>query len=330
MGNNFKKYEEIESILMLGEKKEEIFLSIVIPTYKRKKLLKECLDSILIQKIECTYEIIIVDNNENFEDNEIEMLVSKYSELNILYYKNSKNLGAAGNWNRCIELANGKWVTMIHDDDYFNKNGVEKILESIKRYPDIDMFYFDYTIKNEILNQKKYKVSQKEEEILLLKEMFICTPIVAAPIGATFKKEIFIKSGGFNPEYSPSFDWEIILRILKEGKIILLKGRNIVTYRILENDSLNKETRIGNCLKDYEIQMKLLKEYPIKGMYFKSILKKRTYTKLKKIDEKLEFNYQLKDKIIYIIFANILQVRKITKKYYEFKGRILAKKLKKN
>lgn len=327
MNNNFLKYKNIESVLIYGKRQEDIFLSIVIPTYKRGKLLDECLLSILEQEITCNFEIIVVDNNDDFEDKEVENIVSKYS--NIMYYKNKKNIGPAGNWNRCVELANGKWVTMIHDDDYFNKDGIKKILQSINDYPKIDMFYFDYTIKDEASNKSSYQYLKKEEAILLLKEMFICTPIVAAPIGATFKKEIFMKSGGFNQEYYPSFDWEIILRIIERNQIILLNGKNIVTYRILENDSLNIKTRVGNCLKDYEIQIKLLREYPIKSLFFKSILRKRTYKKLKKIDKKINFNYSIKDRIIYFIVGNIFQIRKITKKYYEIKGKMLGKKYKK-
>ena len=32
------------------------------------------------------------------------------------YYKNEKNIGMYGNWNRCIELSNGEYLTILNDD----------------------------------------------------------------------------------------------------------------------------------------------------------------------------------------------------------------------
>ena len=35
----------------------------------------------------------------------------------ITYYQNSQNIGGFNNWNRCLELARGKWICLLHSDD---------------------------------------------------------------------------------------------------------------------------------------------------------------------------------------------------------------------
>lgn len=317
MENHFLKYKNIKSRLMIGKINKDILLSIVIPTYKREELLEECLDSILKQKLDFNYEVIIVDNDDDLNSKSVEKLSlkEKYKKLNLLYYKNEVNLGPTGNWNRCVELASGKWITMIHDDDYFNEKAIEKILNCINKYPTIDMFYFDFTIKNEIENKIYYNKANKT--LLLLPEIFIFKLPVAAPLGITFKKSIFMDVGGFNEIYYPSSDWEIISRILKKNKILLVKNTNIITYRISVNDSLNQNTKINFILKDYEITEKLLKEYPIKYIFLKSYLKRRQNGKMKKLNVGLECEYLLRDKIEYFIYNKIFHLKKIMENYYE-------------
>lgn len=317
MENNFIKYNNIKSKLITGEKKEDIFLSIVIPTYKREELLEECLDSILMQKLDFNYEVIVVDNDENFENKEVTIVVSKekYKNLNLLYYKNEINLGPTGNWNRCVELASGKWITMIHDDDYFNEKAIEKILNCINKYPTIDMFYFDYTVKNEVENKINY--NKAEKTLLLLPQIFIFRLPVTAPLGITFKKSIFMDVGGFNEIYYPSSDWEIILRILEKNKILLVNDTNIITYRILVNDSLNQNTKIEFVLKDYEITKKLLEKYPLKKILFSSLLKKRLIKKLENIKVKSNVKYSLSEKVKYYVINKIFHLKKLMENYYE-------------
>lgn len=317
MKNNFIKYKNVRSQLILGNKKN-VFLSIVIPTYNREELLIECLNSIVKQKLDFDYEIVLVDNNNDFNNKKLKLILQdkKYQNLNILYYKNEVNIGQIGNWNRCIELANGEWITMIHDDDFFNEGAIEKILDCIEKYSDIAAFYFDYTIKNEVNNKVNY--NKVKSTIFLLPEMFIFKVIVAAPIGLTFKKSIFIDVGGFSEEYYPSSDWEIILRILEKSRILLINDMNIATYRISVNDSLKQEVKLGFIIKDYEITKKLLRKYPIKNFLFNSLIKRRFVKNIKdRVDGKgIKIKYSLKDKINYFIINKIFNLKKYIEKYY--------------
>ena len=56
------------------------------------------------------------------------MLQKEFSkEGRISYYKNKENLGMFGNWNRCLELARGEWVCILHSDDKIMPNYIEEM-----------------------------------------------------------------------------------------------------------------------------------------------------------------------------------------------------------
>ena len=108
---------------------EGYLLTIAIPTYNRCELLKMALDSILHQ-INTRVEVIVCDNAS--EDN-TEELVKKYvNEYGIKYYRNKKNLRMDGNFLKCLELAEGKYIHLMSDDDILLEGAVDAILRKIE------------------------------------------------------------------------------------------------------------------------------------------------------------------------------------------------------
>mgnify|MGYP000181258943 CR=1 FL=1 len=118
---------KIPSILIKkGEVPEGAKYTIAIPTYKRANLLKEAIDSCLAQKTSIPFVIMVVDNNPE-RNCETEQLIQSYKVSNLLYYKNTKNIGASGNWNKLFHLAITDYVVMLHDDDLLYNDYIEKI-----------------------------------------------------------------------------------------------------------------------------------------------------------------------------------------------------------
>ena len=115
--NYFKQYEHVQSILICGAgEKTNVKFSIVIPTYKRVETLKDAIQSSLNQDGEHDYNIIIVDNNP-IRDDETESFIKGLGSPKVKYYKNSTNIGMTANMNRCIELSEGEYAVLLHDDD---------------------------------------------------------------------------------------------------------------------------------------------------------------------------------------------------------------------
>lgn len=117
--DNFAKDENVSSQLVLGQPSNVApSISIVIPTYRRASLLDDALKSAMNQIDFDDYEVIVVDNDNEKESSATEDVVRRYLNDRLCYYRNTRNLGMTGNWNRGIQLARGRWVTLLHDDDW--------------------------------------------------------------------------------------------------------------------------------------------------------------------------------------------------------------------
>lgn len=104
----------------------------IVVTYNRKKLLKECLESLLEQTLKLD-KIIIIDNNST--DNTFEYLKEKgiLENKSIYYKKLNKNIGGAGGFYEGIKLSqkfNPEWIWIMDDDTIPKNNCLEKLIDA--------------------------------------------------------------------------------------------------------------------------------------------------------------------------------------------------------
>ena len=108
---------------------DDILVSVIIPAYNCANLICQALDSALIQDV--PLEIIVI--NDASKDN-LDQVMEKYTQLsNVLYLKNSQNLGVAETRNRGIRLARGKYIAFLDADDYWEKDKLKKQLHLIEK-----------------------------------------------------------------------------------------------------------------------------------------------------------------------------------------------------
>ena len=107
-------------------------VSVIIPTYKRSNYeLERAIKSVMSQTYK-NLEIIVIDDNANdvSERRKTREIIKKYNSVN--YYENQKNLGGALSRNYGIQLANGKYIAFLDDDDEFLPEKIEKQLMLFK------------------------------------------------------------------------------------------------------------------------------------------------------------------------------------------------------
>lgn len=136
--------------------------SIIIPAYK-KKYLKECIDSILVQTY-TNLELIIV-NDASPED--LDSIINSYSDTRIKYYTNEKNCGAINvvdNWNICLSYVSGDYVICMGDDDMLAPNCLEEYIRLINKYPDKKIYHAWTEIIDENNNIIRMQEARPEKE----------------------------------------------------------------------------------------------------------------------------------------------------------------------
>ena len=125
-------------------KKKQPLLSICIPTYNRASILNENLQIIseqLNETITNEVEIIVSDNCSPDNTREVAANMQK-SGLPIVYNRNAENIGADGNFLKCMIIASGKYVYLLGDDDFFAPNAISLLLDILRDH-DYGLVYID-------------------------------------------------------------------------------------------------------------------------------------------------------------------------------------------
>lgn len=117
----------------------DYLLSICIPTYNRKKLLKRALDSILSQMND-RVELFVSDNAS--DDGTKEMMEQQYP--NVIYLRNDYNIGAEANFLQCCEFAHGKFFILFGSDDVLVEGAMVKILAFLENHPDCALVFMNH------------------------------------------------------------------------------------------------------------------------------------------------------------------------------------------
>lgn len=219
-------------------------VSIAIPTFNRVATLEEAVESALSQQFD-DYDIIVIDNNPERGDH-TEIFMQRYrNNSKVSYYKNADNIGLYGNWNRCIEMARGEWVTLLHDDDYYFSTYLSTIFDYIDHYPYIQGLY---------CNHLNWKSSENGDQISVInhlklsnggitkvKDYMLFVTHDVGPVGIVLKRQNALTLGGYNAGLYPISDYAFNWRYHKCFGLYYL-DKTLVHYRVGINVSIKPDT----------------------------------------------------------------------------------------
>ena len=140
-----------------------VTFTIAIPAYKRQ-FLQACIDSILAQTYQ-DFEIVIVDDHS---PQHLEEVIGRYSQNpHIRYYKNAVGFGGknvVGNWNKCLEYANGEFMICMGDDDMLTPTCLADYVSLIEKFPQLDIYHTRTLIIDEASNPIDIQEARPERE----------------------------------------------------------------------------------------------------------------------------------------------------------------------
>lgn len=108
--------------------KEITVLSIVVPTFKRAECLRLLLSSITsdIENWPIDLEVIVLDNAS---PDDTKIIVSEFStKFPIKYFCHKENIGMDANIAACFDIATGKYLWVLGDDEILYKNTLNHVL----------------------------------------------------------------------------------------------------------------------------------------------------------------------------------------------------------
>lgn len=93
-------------------------VSVIILTYEQERFVAQAIESVLAQKVNFDYEILIGEDCGKDNTRTIcQEYDEKYGFIHVL--PRSQNLGVTANWCDCVQKASGKYLMMLDGDDYW-------------------------------------------------------------------------------------------------------------------------------------------------------------------------------------------------------------------
>lgn len=149
-------------------------VTVVIPVYNTEKFVEECVNSLIIQKMDFSkIEILLINDGSSDNSAKIcEKLADKYKNIFYVYKENS---GVSDTRNVGINMARGKYIMLLDSDDYLGKNTIKNLVSFFdKHYNEVDLvtypIYWDRNGKISLHNRYSKKKYDKGTGIYFLDE----------------------------------------------------------------------------------------------------------------------------------------------------------------
>ncbi len=189
-------------------------VSIALTTYNRGNVLKETIDSILLQTF-YDFELIISDDNST---DDTEKICREYEKQDkrVKYFKNETNFNMPGNLNSAISRANGKYIANLHDGDIYRNDLIAKWKAALDRYPNASFVFNEYLSihNNGSTTISKANINGEVGKLEIILDFF---KTVTSNVWGTcmVRAEAYQKYGLFNSEYGFISDVEMWLRLAR-------------------------------------------------------------------------------------------------------------------
>lgn len=230
-------------------------LSILLLSYNYKKYIKQCLDSILSQKTNFEFEVLVRDDGSN--DGTYELIKENYSDdSRVVLLDSSQNLGVLDNILSLIEKSKGEYLCHIDADDYLiDFNYFQRAIDFLEKNQDYNIYSggYKYQENDKIYPETTWMISPIKHITIehLLQENYVSFCRI-------FRK-IKVSKRIFKNMYP---DWILNFECLKNNKKAYAESESYVgIYRIHSESMFSKKSYEEKEKINFLIKNELKKRY---------------------------------------------------------------------
>ena len=213
-------------------------LDIALPFYGDVSFLKESVASVLAQS-DPNWRLQVVD--DGYPDDSLPEWFSELNDSRISYLRNPQNLGANGNFQKCLSLLSSEYCLVMGADDILDPNFIAVIQSAILKYPDAVMIHPGVKIidenNNEISTRSdriKAKIRNTHESSQELFGESLATSLMNGNWmyfpAITWQTRI-IQDIGFRPGFNVCQDLGLAMDVIMQGGKMVLINDEIFRYR---------------------------------------------------------------------------------------------------
>ncbi len=206
-------------------------LTVGIPAYNRVSFLRRCLESVLSQSAG-NIEVIVSDDSTSAEPGALAQRLLHESSIPSRYVRNTPAKGMAANWNACVELARGRYVLVLHDDDLLYPHAASRILSACARHA-WNVGLFDVAVVNEQgrrIRPRRPHRSRYLPPADALASVLSNSSFVRFP-GMVVTKSAYATVGLFDEDIGPAADLEMWIRLVERYGLWRFRGLT-ASYRV--------------------------------------------------------------------------------------------------
>jgi glycosyltransferase involved in cell wall biosynthesis len=221
-----------------GMKTEAPLVSVAMPVYNAENYIRSAIESIL-QQTYSNFELILVNDASTDRSNEI---ILSYKDERIRYEENSSNMGIAKTRNKCVQLARGKYIAVLDNDDIAKPDRLElqvEFLESQKDFGVCGSFYEIINEKGRVVTKMKVPVTDCQVKTYLLFDNCFCNSTIMI-------ESKLLKERKYEEEFDMIEDYYFLYEISKSKRLYNLPAYT-TQYRVHgKNTSIQKLAAMRN------------------------------------------------------------------------------------
>jgi glycosyltransferase involved in cell wall biosynthesis len=223
-------------------------VSIILPTYNRKRVISRAVQSVLRQTYQ-DFELIIVDDGST---DGTELLMEALTSEKIKYIRQTINRGVSAARNTGIRLAEGDYVAFQDSDDEWMPDKLEKQLECFAVSPPAvgGVFTGTYVIRD---GKTIYEPSASQAMTTYDTIFDLIRKFIPAPAATMLKREALATAGLFDERLAAFEDHELFLRISKYYRFRYVPEPLVVRY----NEPGGRPMNIDKGIQSYKLLLEM-------------------------------------------------------------------------
>ena len=203
-------------------------ISVVMPAYNAAEFIAPAIESILSQTYG-EFELIVVDDGST--DNTLDVVQGYAEQDDRVQILKTYHRGYTRAINLGISESKYPWIARMDADDISLPERFAVQIDAIKSNPEVvvwSSYVYHINSKGEILSLSRLGATTEAE---FHRRQAEAVDVQCYHPTVLFKKEIFMRAGGYNPNFEPAEDFELWDRMAQYGPVLAIP-QPLVLYRV--------------------------------------------------------------------------------------------------
>ncbi len=238
---------------MLPKKK----LAICIPTWNRRQMLQQAIESVLPQ-LTSDCSLIVLDNAST--DDTSDYLPTLGDRVSVI--RQPENIGYFGNFNACLRQCEAfEWVAILHSDDLYTEHAVSHILDGIRKNPQAGLMFSKQHQMG--ANGARFLNANPPEQCVLFRrgdEAVACSQQQIPCSSTVFNSVAILSAGEPSPQFKFCADEEYNSRIATKWDFVELPAV-LSVYRRHEGHTMRETWQHQEFISTYMAMRESINDY---------------------------------------------------------------------